>query len=126
MSSTIIGISVGFRPSKIEPIYLSLLRAGRPSAFTNEDLSILKEIIGENTFFYLDQVVVSVIPISRALALWREIAPDPNSPKQICLGLSEALICTLIYGKFARMGPGAVPPGAQANLRKLALRNRAN
>ena len=82
MSSTIIGISVGFRPSKIEPIYLSLLRAGRPSAFTNEDLSILKEIIGENTFFYLDQmqqklsyvreVVVSVIPISRALPVHRD------------------------------------------------------
>ena len=70
MSSTIIRIS-------LEPIYLSLLHAGRPSALTNEDLSILKGIIEASTSLYLDQmqqklsyvreVVVSVIPISRAL-----------------------------------------------------------
>ena len=55
--------------------------AGRPSALTNDDLSILKEIIGAstslyNTSLYLEmqqklsyvrEVVVSVIPISRAL-----------------------------------------------------------
>ena len=58
--------------------------------------------------------------------VWQEIAPDPNSPKQICLGLFEALICTLIFGKFAGRGPGAVPPGAEANLHKLALPNSAN
>ena len=62
---------------------------------------------------------------SQAL-VWQEIAPDPNSPKQICLGLSEALICTLFFGKFTGRGLGAQPPEAQANLCKLALRNRAN
>ena len=44
----------------------------------------------------------------------------------MCMGLKEALIFTLIFGKFAGRGPGAQPPGAQANLRKFALRNRAN
>ena len=49
--------------------------------------------------------------------VWREIAPD--SPKQICMGLKETLICTLIFGKSAGRGPGAQPLGAQANLCKL-------
>ena len=81
MSSTIVRISLGFRPSK-KPIHLSLLHAGRPSALTNEDLSILEEIIGASTSLYLDQmqqklsyvreVVVSVIPISRALC-WHSV-----------------------------------------------------
>ena len=34
----------------------SLLCAGWPSAFTNEDLSILEEIIEANTSLYLDQM----------------------------------------------------------------------
>ena len=68
----------------------------------------------------------SIFNIQMDHVVWREIAPDPNSPKQICLGLFEDLICTLIFGKFAGRDPGAQPPGAQANLRKLALRNRAN
>ena len=79
LSALVYNVIHNYRDFGWEPIYLSLLRAGRPSAFTNEDLSILKEIIGENTFLYLDQmqqklsyvweVVVSIIPISRALPI---------------------------------------------------------
>ena len=75
MSSTIIRISLGFRPSK-KPIHLSLLHAGRPSALTNEDLSILEEIIGASTSLYLDQM-------QQKLSYVREVVVSDDTPYTI-------------------------------------------
>ena len=56
-----------------------------------------KESVGRGMGAGLSMVVVGksrvqIDEMKSSEIVWREIAPDPNSPKQICLGLSEVLI----------------------------------
>ena len=54
-----------------------------------------------------------------------------NSPPtcfagEICWSVVEVQICRCELGLICSRGSGAAPPGAQANLRKLAVRNSPN